>query len=414
MLSGTLGAYSLPFKKQIPVNTSRTLTTQDLQGLLVVDSSVGPITLALPLANTVRGGGYFNILAIRGSVNPVTIIVQPGDTYNNGIAFPIVLDQDAQGLLVLGTESATAWLAILDFASSALGGGQRNIGYVDLVNGDDATGAIGTLRPFKTIQAFLDAVPSGDDSAGARNVFTAQISPGDYDEDLAVDISRKRIVLTGPGSWNLGTFGAGDWGPSGTRRNIVVTGAQANIDGIRPGLVITSNLPLTEAMTTHESYLTKPRISGKIDLTGVGGIGSVELGLICEIFGDGGAPNVAIDAGATIIQSYIYHSRMRGRVQGTNWQFQVAERTRFDGLIDVDNYSLIQSCRISGGMTVTGVPPAGITPYGIVNTIFTGGTFTGPIGSVLIDGYSNFYFKANGVILAGGPATKVITEDLVP
>ena len=412
MQSGSLAGYSYPFKKQIPVSASRVLTTQDLQGVLVVDSSLAPITLTLPPANTIRGGGYFNILAIRGSTNPVTVIVQGADTYNTGLAAPIVLDQDAQGLLVLGTEADTAWLAILDFANSG-GLGQRNVGLVDLLNGDDATGAIGTARPFKTIQAFLDAVPAGNDSASARNVFTAEIAPGDYDEDLAVDISRKRIVLTGPGSWNLGTFGAGDWGPSGVRRNITVTGAAANIDGIRPGLVIASNLPVTEAMSTHESYLTKPRISGKIDLTGAAGIGSIELGLICEIFGEVGPPDVSIDAGAAIIQSYIYHSRMRGRVTGSNWQFQVNERTRFDGLITVDNYSLLLSCRVNGGMTVTSVPPAGITPFGIVSTNFTGGTFTGPPLSVLLDAYSNHFFKTNAVVLAGG-ATKVILGDLVP
>ncbi len=289
------------------------------------------------------------------------------------------------------------------------GAAQTNVGFVDLVNGDDSTGEIGTGRAFQTIQAFLDAVPDGNDSAGARNVFVAQISPGDYDEDLAIDIARKRIILTGPGPWNLGEFDAADWGPSGTRRNITVTGATANVDGIRPGLVITNNLPLTEAMTTHESYLTKPRISGKIDLTGAAGLGSIELGLQCEIFGDAG---VSIDAGLAIIQSYIYHSRMRGTLTGSNWQFQVSERTRFSGLISVDNYSLIQSCRIDGGMTVVSVPPAGITPFGIIASNFTGGTFTGPPLSVLLDGVSNHFFKANGVALAGG-ATKVIIDDLV-
>ena len=290
------------------------------------------------------------------------------------------------------------------------GAAQTNVGFVDLVNGDDNTGEIGTGRAFQTIQAFLDAVPAGDDSAGARNVFVAQISPGDYDEDLAIDLSRKRIILTGPGPWNLGTFGAANWGPSGTLRDITVTGAVANVDGIRPGLVVTNNLPLTEAMTTHESYLTKPRISGKIDLSGAAGLGSIELGLQCEIFGD--ANGESVNAGAAIIQSYIYHSRMRGSCLGSNWQFQVAERSRFSGLISVGNYSLIQSCRIDGGMTVAGVPPAGITPFGIIASNFTGGTFTGPPASVLLDGVSNHFFKANGVLLAGG-ATKVIIDDLV-
>ncbi len=161
-----------------------------------------------------------------------------------------------------------------------------------------------------------------------------------------------------------------------------------------------------------ESYLTKPRISGKIDLTGATAAGSVELALTCEIFGDGGAPNVSIDAGAAIIQSYMYHSRMRGRVQGTNWQFQVAQRTRFDGLIDVDNYSLIQSCRINAGMTVAGSGFAGIRPNGILLTTFAG-AYTGGPGTFNCDAYTNWWqktFNPAGV----AAAQKTIQGDLVP
>lgn len=286
---------------------------------------------------------------------------------------------------------------------------QRNIGYVDLVNGNDSTAAIGTSRQFQTIQAFIDAVPQGDDSTSARNVYTAIIAPGDYDEDLTIDLTRRRIVLTGCGSWNLGTFGGTNWSPSGTPRNIVVTVNAANIDGIRPGLVITTFIDsLGESMTTHEAYLTKPRISGLIDLTGASAAGSLELVLSAEIFGVAG---VAIVAGATIIQSYIGDSRIRGSMSGTNWQMQVSERTRFDGLVSVGNFSLIQSCRINAGMTVSSVPPAGILPWGMLLTWFNG-TFTGPAMSLPLDGNTNYHFKNNGAVLAGG-ATKVIQVDLV-
>jgi hypothetical protein len=308
---------------------------------------------------------------------------------------------------VQGLRSAGPWGSHVEGDG---GVAQRNVGYVDPVSGDDATGAIGTTQAFATIQGFIDAVPQGNDSASARNVFVAQISPADYDEDLNIDISRRRIILTGPGPWGLGTFGGADWGPSGVPRNIIVTGADANIDGIRPGLVITSNPFLTEGMTTHQSYLTKPRISGMIDFSGAAGIGSIEVGLNCEIFADAGG--LAIDAGLAILQSYIYHSRFRGGLQGSNWNFQVSERTRFDGLIDVSGFSLIQSCRINAGLTTASVPPVGIIPGGMVATYFAG-TFTGPAASAVMDGYTNYYFKANGAILAGG-ATKVITDDLVP
>ena len=288
--------------------------------------------------------------------------------------------------------------------------GQTNVGYVDGVLGNDATGEIGTSKPFQTIQAFIDAVPPGDDAAGARNVYVAQISPGSYDEDLAIDISRRRIILTGPGPWGLGEFNSVDWTPSNAR-NVVVTGDDANIDGIRPGLVITNNLPLTEAWTTHESYLTRPRISGRIDLSGVGAIGSVELGLTCEIFDDAGTGQ-CIEAGATIIQSYMYHCRMRTGLHGTNWNFQQAFYSRFQGLVDVSGWSLIDTCRIDTGITTVTGPSVGIFPYGMLDTHFFG-TYTGPVGSAVMDGVTNYFFKLNAAVLAGG-ATKTIIDDLVP
>lgn len=306
------------------------------------------------------------------------------------------------------TQDPSTGTTTAEFGAGAQG--YRNVGFVDLTHGNDHSAAIGTLRAFKTIQAFVEAVPAGDDSTLARNVYTAIISPGDYDEDLTIDLTRRRIVLTGFGSWNLGTFDGSDWSPSGTRRNITVTITDANIDGIRSGLVISTFLDsLGEAMTTHESYLTKVRISGMIDLTGANASGSVELVLACEVFGDGG---ISIDAGATIIQSYFSDCRMRGSVTGTNWQFQVTDRSRFQGLVTVGNFSLIQSSRFDAGMTIAGTPPAGLRPYGMVNTWFAG-TFTGPASSLLLDGYTNYFFKLNGASLAGG-ATKVILFDSVP
>ena len=297
----------------------------------------------------------------------------------------------------------------INLAGVVLGGGERNIGFVNLNNGDDETGEIGTLKPFRTIQAFLDAVPDGATDESARNEYVAFIAPGDYDEDLAVDLTNRRIILSSLGVWGLGTFDGPDWGPSGTRRNITVTATGGPVDGIRPGLVITSLVSIGEGMTTHEAYLTKIRISGKIDLTGASGVGSVELTLECEVFGDAG---VAIDAGATIIQSYIYRSRMRGTITGANWNLQVSERTRFDGLITISGFSLMLSCRINAGLTTGSVTPVGLIPGGMIGCWFAG-TFTGPALSALMDGNTNYWFKTNGAALAGG-ATKVIADDLVP
>jgi len=290
-------------------------------------------------------------------------------------------------------------------------GGLDHTALVDPVNGNDATGAFGTFSTaFATIQAALDAIPTPaiGDGAASRQVWTIIISPDDYDEDLAVDLTRKRIILASAGPWGLGTFGSVDWAPSGVRRNITITTTDAVInDGIRNGFSIQPMLPAGEGLTTHQAYLTRPRISGKIDVSGVGN--SIELTLSCEVFGTtGGAAGDSIVGGTTIIQSYFYHSRFRGKLTGSNWNFQVNERTRFGGLVTVSAYSTILSCRFDVGMTVTSAVNAGILPDGFVLCDFAG-TFTGPAGSLRLDGSTNYWFVTNGAVLAGG-ATKIIED----
>jgi len=316
-------------------------------------------------------------------------------------------------------------MPIYSFPPGASGGGggggggtvfAKNTAIVDPVNGNDATGAFGDLsKPFKTIQAAINAVPTPaiGDNAASRNVWTVIITPADYDENLAVDITRKRIILASWGPWGLGVFNTLDWAPSGVRRNITLTTTDGVInDGIRNGFSIQPMLVAGEGLTTHQAYFTRPRISGKIDCSGVAGP-SFELTLSCEIFGTtGGSGGDSIVGGASIVQSYIYHSRLRGKLTGANWNFQVNERTRFGGLVTVSGYSTIISCRFDIGMTTTSAANAGILPGGFYDTDFAG-TFTGPAGSLRLDGPTNYWFKTNGAVLAGG-ATKVIQDDLVP
>lgn len=287
---------------------------------------------------------------------------------------------------------------------------------VDPPHGNDLTGAFGDLSlPFQTIQAAINAVPTPaiGDSAGSRTVWVILVSPGTYDEDLLVDITRKRIILASVGPWNLGLFNSADWQPSGTRRNITLFTTDAIVnDGIRNGFSIQPMLPAGEGLTTHQAYLTRPRISGAIDVSAVGGP-SLELTLSAEVYGTtGGSGGTSIVGGAAIIQSYFYHCRFRGMLSGTNWNFQVNERTRFGGLVNVLAYSTILSCRFDAGMTVASAANAGILPGGFYDSDFAG-TFTGPAGSLRLDGATNYWFKTNGAVLAGG-ATKVIQDDLVP
>lgn len=313
---------------------------------------------------------------------------------------------------------------ILLFPPGSMGGGgggggavfYQRAAIVDKTNGNDATGTFGDLgKPFQTIQAAINAVPAVaiGDSAGSRTVFVIIIAPADYDEDLSVDITRKRIILTSWGPWGLGTFGAVDWAPTLPRRNITLFTTDGVInDGIRNGFSIQPMLSAGEGLTTHQAYFTRPRISGQIDCSLVSGP-SFELTLSCEIFGTtGGSGGDSLVGGVSIVQSYIYHSRLRGKLTGANWNFQVNERTRFGGLVTVSGYSTIISCRFDIGMTTTTAANAGILPGGFYDTDFAG-TFTGPVGSLRLDGPTNYWFKTNGAVLAGG-ATKVIQDDLVP
>lgn len=291
----------------------------------------------------------------------------------------------------------------------------EHVAIVDPVLGNDAAGQFGNLaRAFKTIQAALDQIPSPTNAPTARAVWTVIVSPATYDEDLSVDLTGgKHVIIASWGPWNLGTFNAADWQPSGVRRNITIT-TSSNVvyDTIRPAFSMQPMLPAGEALTTHQAYVTRPRISGAIDLSGVaGGTPSLELTLSCEIFGTtGGSGGDSLVGGATIVQSYIYHSRLRGKLTGANWNFQINERTRFGGLVTVSGYSTILSCRFDAGMTTTSAANAGILPGGFYDSDFAG-TFTGPAGALRLDGATDYWFRSNGAVLAGG-ATKALQESV--
>jgi hypothetical protein len=66
-------------------------------------------------------------------------------------------------------------------------------------------------------------------------------------------------------------------------------------------------------------------------------------------------------------------------------------------------------------MTVASAANAGLFPEGILDCFWASGpkTFTGPAGSLRLNGNTNYWFKVNGGLLAGG-ATKVMQDDLVP
>lgn len=120
MQTGTLTGYAWPLKRQVFISGDRVLSTQELNGLILVNSAGGPVTITLPRANTIRAGGFFQILALTGNVFPVTVRLSPGagDFYNTGVVADIVLSSAAQALLVAATESASQWIIPLNASGS--------------------------------------------------------------------------------------------------------------------------------------------------------------------------------------------------------------------------------------------------------------------------------------------------------
>jgi hypothetical protein len=61
---------------------------------------------------------------------------------------------------------------------------------------------------------------------------------------------------------------------------------------------------------------------------------------------------------------------------------------------------------VDAGMTVTSAPPAGLTPYGMMETYFAG-TYDGP-GTLLVDNVTNYFFTLTGASLVGGAIKTVM------
>ena len=290
----------------------------------------------------------------------------------------------------------------------------------------DKNTAVGTpdgsiANPYTTIQSALDSIPTPTniDFAGLRKVWNIVISPDTYDEHLTVDITRKKVVLASWGNWNLGTFDAVNWLPSGERKNINIVGDETYSDGVRNGLTIMSYNSVGQRYSTNQSYQGGCRITGSIVLD-LSGNGSLELDFQAEVFGTDGKSLYVKDGALApnpITQLYLYNGRWRGEINaGEACNFQHAENVRFDGLVITPNYSLIKSCRFSsgGGMVVASATNGGLFPQGIIDTYFAqGSSFTGPANSMRVNGNTNWHLK-NPAPIAISVGAKVIQDDLTP
>jgi len=280
-------------------------------------------------------------------------------------------------------------------------------------------------NPYLTIGAavaFLNAIPTPTlpTDPVLRTIFVVAISPASYDEDLAIDGTSKHIMLWGLGPWGLGTFDGPQMDPTGTPRNITHTVSAGNIDNIRHSFGVGTFGPWPgEGLTTHPSYNTGARISGRIIMDDLllGGT-TVELYVAAQVY-DAAGTGFSIEAAQStvapgVLQTYLYRSRFASVVGGgvaKRMRVQVADRCRFDGLVDVNRFSFIDRSQFAAGMTLVSAS-ADIQPSGMLDTNFAG-TLTGPAGCGRMNGNTNFWFKANAAVL-GGAATKVIQDDLVP
>jgi hypothetical protein len=189
----------------------------------------------------------------------------------------------------------------------------------------------------------------------------------------------------------------------------------STVDSIRNSLMISTLSSVGEGSTTHISYNTGPRISGRLIINDnhVGGT-TKELMIQAQIYdADGTGASIDYASGTGGLNTYLWKSRLASALTGVAAKpfLQIADSTRFDGLIDIDRYSRIRNCQINAGLTVLSTS-VDLRPSGMINCYFAG-TFTGPVNSARMNGMTNYWFKANGATLAGG-ATKVIEDDLTP
>lgn len=150
MKDGTLAASVLLGKRQVVANASFNITTLDLDGLIAVDTSLGPVVAQLPPADTIRGGGKFFIFALNAGTtgNTVTVRVNPGDTYNDGQVADITLDQDRQLVDVYGREDATSWFIVGGVGG---GGAATSTGITEVRAAGDGAVNIAALGPGSVI-----------------------------------------------------------------------------------------------------------------------------------------------------------------------------------------------------------------------------------------------------------------------
>jgi len=213
-----------------------------------------------------------------------------------------------------------------------------------------------SLQPYATIQQAIDDVPKATTDAEDRVIATIFIQPGTYDEHLTVDIEARRIRLVARGPVNLGVFDAATWQPSGTRRNVTISGDGDNRDvtnNVRSHFSMTSQVDTANPSGTVSSSFSSFRISGQILVTATttGGAGNIDLGFECEIYGtDGTSSGTSFDATTNDPNMTVrmFRMRCRGIVNtGTEARLSHANGVTWDGALVTESFTEYVDCTIA-------------------------------------------------------------------
>ena len=287
---------------------------------------------------------------------------------------------------------------------------ETTIIYVDAdtpLNADQQNGSQG--RPYGTLASAVAAIPVATTDDEMRSTTYLMVSGKAHDEDFNIDITGRKVWVLYRGGFSIGEFAGSGGTESGIRRNINITGDASGFGGLVSSLgfaSMTDNPSWHQTSTTGETMM---RLSGtvNIDLTGAA---ALSLALQCEIrSSDGSKAGDSILATATSnVFLYIEHTKVRGNISGALLTLVTAARCRFTGeditlnRISQALHSDFQQLTFTVSAAYTSMEPAGFIGCRFKNAM----VFTGPVGSLIVDGYSNSSAKTAGVILAGG-ATKV-------
>jgi hypothetical protein len=263
-------------------------------------------------------------------------------------------------------------------------------------SGDDTNGNGSIGWPYATIQHALDQVPAATDSASARKNYVIIVPAGAYDEELTVDVGRKKITLVCDTGVSIGTFASSNWAPSGTARNINITCSLTNIDSIRTSFAIVSRAS-GQSISTHQIYGNSVRVSGTINISNSTGGSSGEFAFKgVSAFGwdgvaAGNAASFATASWAGNCNVYFDCVRCYGAITGSTVRLQRAVNCRFEKAIALATYSQLCNSEIQAGMTWT-VAASEVPPIGVYGCTLAG-SFSAQ--NLYVDDPSRYSYQAN-------------------